>query len=98
MGDTQEGNIKLGTAEEGNGAWRLRGRKDTGHLQAWERWREDGVGSESARAVPSGCVRARGAVGPGACEQGAPAGRGVGEGCGAEGEVCTMFGDVIASQ
>lgn len=48
--------------------------------------REGGVGSG----------RARGAGGPGAGGAGAP--RGLGVGCGAEGEVCAVFGDVIASQ
>lgn len=69
-------NIKLGTAEKGNGT-RMFGRKDTSHLQAREC-----VGSGSVWGGASGCELA---PGPELADWGAPARRVVGEGCGVEG-------------
>lgn len=94
MGDTQEENIKLGTAEMGNETPTWYGRKDTSRLQ---------VGKESIQLVPRQQRACPGCGWPSPTPKGwrtgtPGTGAGLGKVVGAEGEVCAVFGDVIASQ
>lgn len=81
MGDTQEENIKLGTAEMGNGTRTWYGRKDTSRLQVGKE--SIRLGTQAAASVSG--VRLAQPDPEGLANGDAWDGRWVGEGCGGRG-------------